>query len=69
MTIQQVIDRIKVYHPSLGERESTTRDTVKFGDTGVECTGIATAIYPSPDIIRKAAEAGCNLLIVHEPSF
>ncbi len=69
MTIQQVIDRIKAYHPSLGERESTTRDTVKFGDTGVECTGIATAIYPSPDIIRKAAEAGCNLLVVHEPSF
>ena len=69
MTIQQVIDKIIAYHPPLGEREATTCDTVKFGDTSITCTGIATAIYPSPDIIRKAAAAGCNLLVVHEPSF
>lgn len=69
MTIQQVIDKIIAYHPPLGEREATTCDTVKFGDTSIPCTGIATAIYPSPDIIREAAAAGCNLLVVHEPSF
>ena len=69
MTIQQVIDKIIAYHPPLGEREATTCDTVKFGDTSIPCTGIATAIYPSPDIIRAAAKAGCNLLVVHEPSF
>ena len=69
MTIQQVIDKIIAYHPPLGDREAITCDTVKFGDTSIPCTGIATAIYPSPDIIRMAAEAGCNLLVVHEPSF
>lgn len=69
MTIQQVIDKIIAYHPDLGERLSTTCDTVKYGDTSKECTGVATAIYPSPDVIRAAHEAGCNLLLVHEPSF
>ena len=65
MTIQQVIDKIIAYHPPLGDREAITCDTVKFGDTSIPCTGIATAIYPSPDIIRMAAEArlqssGCS---------
>ena len=69
MTIQQVIDNIIAYHPDLGERLATTCDTVKYGDTSRECTGVATAIYPSPDVIRAAGEAGCNLLVVHEPSF
>lgn len=69
MTIQQVIDKIIAYHPDLGERAATTCDTVKYGDTSGECTGVATAIYPSPDVIRAGHEAGCNLLLVHEPSF
>ena len=69
MTIQQVIDKIIAYHPDLGERLAATCDTVKYGDTSKECTGVATAIYPSPDVIRAAGEAGCNLLVVHEPSF
>ena len=51
MTIQQVIDKIIAYHPDLGERLATTCDTVKYGDTSRECTGVATAIYPSPDVI------------------
>ncbi len=69
MTIQEVIDQIKAYHPPLGDREATTCDTVKYGNTAQECTGIATAIYPSPDVIRKAKAANCNLIVVHEPSF
>lgn len=69
MTIQDVINKIIAYHPALGEREAETCDTIKIGDPSAECTGIATAIYPSPDVIRKAKDAGCNLILVHEPSF
>ena len=69
MTIQDVINKIIAYHPALGEREAGTCDTIKIGDPSAECTGVATAIYPSPDVIRKAKAAGCNLIVVHEPSF
>lgn len=69
MTIQDVINKIIAYHPPLGEREATTCDTVKIGDTSAECTGVVTAIYASVEIIKKAIEAGCNLIVVHEPSF
>ena len=69
MTIQEVIDRIIAYHPPLGEREANTCDTVKIGDTSAECTGVATAIFASVEIIQKAIAAGCNLILVHEPSF
>lgn len=69
MTIQDVINKIIAYHPALGEREAETCDTIKIGDPSAVCTGIATAIYPSPDVIRKAKAAGCNLIVVHEPSF
>ena len=69
MTIQDVINKIIAYHPSLGELEAGTCDTIKIGNPSAECTGVASAIYPSPDVIRKAKAAGCNLLVVHEPSF
>lgn len=46
-----------------------TADTIKFGDPDDTCTGIATSIAPTIDVIRKARELGCNLLIVHEPAF
>lgn len=69
MTIQDVINKIIAYHPALGEREAGTCDTIKIGDPSAVCTGVATAIYPSPDVIRKARDAGCNLIVVHEPSF
>ena len=58
MTIQDVINKIIAYHPALGEREAGTCDTIKIGDPSAECTGVATAIYPSPDVIRKAKAAG-----------
>lgn len=46
-----------------------TADTVKYGDPDRECTGVATSIAPTVDVIRRTGETGCNLLIVHEPTF
>lgn len=69
MKIQEIIDRIIAYHPDLGDRLATTCDTIKYGDPDQECTGIATAIYASTDIIKKAAELKCNMILVHEPAF
>lgn len=69
MKIREVIEAILAYHPSLGEHEKETVDTVKYGDVEAECTGIVTTIAPSVEVIRKTAELGYNLIITHEPVF
>ena len=69
MKIQEIIDRIFAFHPSLGEREAETIDGLKIGDTDQECTGIATGIFASVEVIEQAHAAGANLLLVHEPVF
>ena len=69
MKIQEVIDRILAYHPSLEEREETTVDRVQCGDTMQEVTGIVTTCCPSVDVIRKAIELKANLIVPHEPLF
>lgn len=68
MKIQEVIDRILAYHPQLPHGQETC-DGFKSGDPQAECTGIATSVQASIDVIRKTAEQGANLLIVHEPTF
>ena len=69
MKIQEIIDKIYAFHPSLGEREKTTIDGLKIGDPEQECTGIATGIFASVEVIEQAHAAGANLLVVHEPVF
>ena len=69
MTIQQVIDRILAYHPSLGEHEQGTCDGFKCGNPQDECTGIVTTCQASVAVIREAIRLGANLIVVHEPTF
>ncbi len=69
MKIREIMDRIYGFHPSLGEREATTIDGLKIGDPDQECTGIATGIFASVEVIEQAHAAGANLLVVHEPVF
>ena len=69
MKIQEIIDKIYAFHPSLGEREETTIDGLKIGNPDQECTGIATGIFASVEVIEEAHAAGANLLVVHEPVF
>ena len=71
MTIQEVIDRILAYHPTLPDYENRPNacDGVKFGNPSIECTGIVTAITATVDVIREAIKLGYNMIYVHEPSF
>ena len=71
MKIQEIISRIEAYHSFIPDYEKNPRacDGVKYGDPTGECTGIASAIDASVDVIRKAGQAGCNFLYVHEPTF
>ena len=49
--------------------EDRTCDTCKAGNMDEEIKGIAVSMFATPDVIRKCAEIGANLLIVHEPTY
>ncbi|MCR5581697.1 MAG: Nif3-like dinuclear metal center hexameric protein [Pseudobutyrivibrio sp.] len=67
MKNKDVVDAILRYHPKLIAYQGC--DGYKCGDPEAECTGVAVALVPTAEVIKKAAEANCNLLIVHEPIF
>ena len=66
MTIQDVIDRILAYHPSVEGYRGC--DQFKCGYPEDECTGIVTAMAPTMDVIREAVRLRSNLILVHEPT-
>lgn len=51
------------------ERIPKTCDQLITGDWKAEVTGIATTFMATPEVIRRAAERGANLIITHEPTF
>jgi len=67
MTVQQVIDLILKDIP--GAPFQQTVDTLKSGNGQQVVTGIVTTMFSTIDVIRKAAEAGANFIIAHEPTF
>lgn len=68
MKIKEITDKILAYHPPI-PADKITCDGYKSGNPEDECTGIVTSVAPSVEVIRKTAELGANLLIVHEPAF
>lgn len=67
ITADEVINRIKSEVTCPWSRE--TVDTFKSGDPSTRVTGIACTFTASVDVLRQAAEKGCNLVITHEPTF
>jgi putative NIF3 family GTP cyclohydrolase 1 type 2 len=67
LTARQVIERIQ---KNVGVTwRSQTVDTFKAGDPDTPVTGIATTMMATYDVLRRAAAAGDNLIITHEPTF
>jgi len=46
-----------------------TVDTFKAGDPDTEVTGIATTFIVTIDVLKRALDLNCNLIISHEPTF
>lgn len=46
-----------------------TVDTFKAGDPDTRVTGIAVTMMATLDVLQRAAAAGANLVITHEPTF
>ena len=66
MKNKEVIQKILDYHPYIENYEGC--DGYKSGSGEDECTGVAVALVPTLNVLQKAAEAGCNLVLVHEPT-
>ncbi len=64
----EVVARIKS-HLGIPWRDSTYRDTFKFGGPDTVVKGIATTMFCSYEAIRRATEAGCNMMIPHEDTY
>jgi len=67
LTARQVIERIQ---KNVGVPwASETVDTFKAGNPETPVTGIATTMMATYDVLARAAAAGQNLIITHEPTF
>ena len=66
-TIRQVIDLI-ISRCSATPLPRTV-DTVKSGDPSQKVKGIVTTFLATREVIERAAQAGANLIIAHEPTF
>jgi putative NIF3 family GTP cyclohydrolase 1 type 2 len=67
LTARQVIERIK-QHVGVPWSDETV-DTFKDGDPDRPVTGVATTMMATFDVLQRAAAAGRNLVITHEPTF
>src|ERR1700733_3134083 len=67
ITAQQIIDRIQ---KEVGVPwHAQTVDTFKAGDPNTLVTGVAVTMMATFDVLQRAAAAGDNLVITHEPTF
>ena len=67
LTAREVIDRIKA-NVGVPWTEPTV-DTFKAGDPETPVKGIALTMMATLDVLQRAAAAGQNLVITHEPTF
>jgi putative NIF3 family GTP cyclohydrolase 1 type 2 len=70
MTAQEIVTRIK---EKLAEQKISWRaetvDTFKAGNPDAAVSGIATTGMATFDVLKRAAKAGRNFVITHEPTF
>jgi putative NIF3 family GTP cyclohydrolase 1 type 2 len=67
LTAGEVIDRIKK-NVGIPWREKTV-DNIIAGSPDIPVTGIATTMMATLDVMQRAAAAGRNMVITHEPTY
>src|SRR4029077_6963268 len=67
LTAHDVIARIQA-HVGIPWQQETV-DTFKAGNPGTEVKGVAVTMMATLDVPQRAAAAGQNLIITHEPTF
>jgi putative NIF3 family GTP cyclohydrolase 1 type 2 len=66
LTVAHFVDRIRA---ALGPWREKTVDGFKAGNPSVALTGVAVTVAARFENLRRAASAGCNLVIAQEPVF
>ena len=70
MTAQDIVARIRQRLADQGiPWRAETVDTFKAGNPDAAVTGIATTGMATFDVLKRAAKAGRNFVITHEPTF
>jgi putative NIF3 family GTP cyclohydrolase 1 type 2 len=67
LTARDVIARIQAHVGVPWQQE--TVDTFKAGNPDAEVKGIAVTMMATLDVLERAAAAGRNLIVTHEPTF
>ena len=67
MKVREIVDRVLTLNGE--ERVEDTCDLLLEGDGEQPVTGIVVTFMATVDVIRQAVEAGCNLIITHEPIY
>lgn len=67
LTANEIVARIKSQVTC--SWQDRTVDTFKAGDPDTVVTGVATTFMATYDVLQRARQAGCNLIITHEPTF
>lgn len=67
ITAREIVERIQKNVTCEWAKE--TVDTFKAGNPDDPVTGIAVTFLATLDVLKKAAESGCNFIITHEPTF
>lgn len=67
LTAREVIARIQA-HVGIPWMQQTV-DTFKAGNPNTQVKGIAVTMMATLDVLQRAASAGQNLVITHEPTF
>ena len=69
MTVREITEAILQKTGAHRLPEEHTCDRLISGSWEMEVTRIATTFMATVDVIRRAAEAGANLIITHEPTW
>jgi len=67
MTLKELDEFFVQLDPA--KRTPDGRDGIKWGDPDAEVYAVATTWMATMDVINRAAEAGCNVIVAHEPTF
>jgi putative NIF3 family GTP cyclohydrolase 1 type 2 len=68
MTAREVVESIK-QNIGIPWNENSYRDTFKLGNPDSHVKGIATTVMVTFDMLKRANEAGLNMVISHEDTF
>src|SRR5437763_13407571 len=68
MTAREIVDLIKK-NTGVPWNEQSYRDTFKLGNPDSSVKGIATTVMVTFDMLKRANQAGLNMVISHEDTF